>query len=190
MNKKNKLIYGVGTNDYSGSVSLNGKHFKSYNCWRSMLHRCYSAKCEIRYPTYIGCIVCEEWLSFNTFKKFYDKNYKEGFHLDKDILIEGNKIYSAEACAFVPGYINQLLVDRENARGDLPLGIIKNGNSYMAQCSRGYNERSNKTFKTIEQAQAWYSITKQAIVKEQALRAFMANEIKSDVYLALVRRKF
>ena len=32
--------------------------------------------------------------------------------------------------------------------------------------------------------------TKKRVVKEQATRALVANEIKTDVYLALVRREF
>jgi viroplasmin and RNaseH domain-containing protein len=62
--------------------------------------------------------------------------------------------------------------------------------TYRASCSNGYGERIDKTFKTVEEAQAWYSETKKHIVKEQAQRAFLENAIKTDVYLALVRREF
>lgn len=42
-----------------------------------------------------------------------DENWKphmEGWHLDKDILLKGNKVYSPETCAFVPAKINSLLI--------------------------------------------------------------------------------
>ena len=48
------------------------------------------------------CSVCEEWKHFSNFKKWFDENYIEGFDIDKDILIKGNKVYSPEACSFVP----------------------------------------------------------------------------------------
>ena len=197
--RKNKLVHGVGFNNTVELVNINGKFIHSYLTWRSMLGRCYSHKTHNRQPTYIGCTVCDEWLYFSNFKKWYDNNYIEGYHLDKDILVEGNKIYSPDTCRFVPRYINNLLNDRMNARGDLPLGVHEQKpnilncritTTYQAQCSGTAKKVLTKTFKTIAEAVVWYSETKKRIVKEQAQRAFLANEIKSDVYLALTRREF
>ena len=190
MRTKNKLVYGIGVNDFEGSTQENGKPIKAYVTWRHMLERCYSAKYQSSRPTYIGCSVCEEWLSFSNFKIWFDENYKEGFHLDKDILIEGNKVYSPEFCRFVPVYLNLLLIDHGRTRGALPLGICKNHNSYIAQCSDGYGKPLNKTFKTVSEAQEWYAATKKQVVKAQAVRAFLENAIKTDIYLALVRREW
>lgn len=194
-----KLIYGVGINDYDGSIKIDGKIITSYLCWQNMLNRCYDPKCQAKNPTYIGCTVCEEWLLFSNFKKFYDENYKSNLQLDKDILKIGNKIYSPQYCRFVPQYINKLLTDSGAARGNLPLGVtalkpsIKSRRiniTYLAKCKNGYGKCISKTFKTISEAKNWYSITKKKIIKEQAIRAFLDNAIKSDVYLALVRREF
>ena len=199
MNRKNKLVCGHGINDYDGAMSISGRDIPSYTHWHSMLGRCYDPKCQAKYPTYIGCTVCQEWLLFSNFKKFYDENYKEGFVLDKDILKIGNKVYSPETCRFVPVYLNSLLIDSGAIRGDLPLGVsslkpsIKSHRiniTYRARCSNGYRKPITKIFKTVEEAQEWYSITKKSIVKEQAIRAFLDNAIKTDVYLALVRRDF
>lgn len=199
MKAKNKLVCGIGINDYDGSMRINGKRMLSYACWHSMLNRCYSAEYQTRFPTYIGCSVCEEWLLFSNFKVWYDENYKPRFQLDKDILFPGNKVYSPETCRFVPQYLNSLLTDRGAARGEYPLGVmaLKPGSiqglintSYQAQCNNGYGKQIRKTFKTIEEAQHFYSITKKRVVKEQAIRAFLDNAIKTDVYLALVRREY
>ncbi len=199
MRKKNKLVCGVGVNDYEGNVTENGKHIKSYNTWCSMLARCYSSKAQIKMPTYIDCSVCEEWLSFSNFKIWFDENYVEGFHLDKDILVQGNKVYSPEFCRFVPQYLNKLLTDCGNARGDLPLGVAESkpdhktrkiNSTYKALCNNGYGKLLTKTFKTIQEAVEWYSITKKLVVKKQAQRAFLENAIKTDIYLALVRREW
>lgn len=77
-----------------------------------MLERCYSARYQERKPTYKGCSVCDEWLNYQNFAKWYDDNYYEIkgeiMCLDKDILVKGNKIYSPENCVFVPNYINVL----------------------------------------------------------------------------------
>lgn len=192
---KSKLVYGVGINDYEGIAT----ELKSYKSWIHMLGRCYSLKQKSYRPTYIGCSVCDEWKYFTNFKNWFDLNYIDEYHLDKDILVEGNKVYSPDACRFVPEYINALLNSHQNARGDLPLGVsrqepnIKSGRisiSYQAKCNGIGNKKLSKTFKTIPEAVSWYSETKKRIVKEQATRAFLDNSIKSDVYLALVRREF
>lgn len=99
-------IYGVGINDYEGKVRTNGKTLRSYQCWKGLLSRCYSKKSKA-YKTYgaKGVYVCDEWLLFSNFKKWYDENYIEGYQIDKDKLnvtdINGNKYYSPESCCFI-----------------------------------------------------------------------------------------
>lgn len=199
MRKKNKLICGVGVNDSEVYVRQDGVLIKSYTTWTAMLNRCYSIKHQTRYPTYVGCTVCTEWLTFSNFKKWYDANYREGLELDKDILVEGNKIYSPETCRFVPKSINYLLLDHRNARGDLPIGVIaltpdtQKGRvniTYQAHCNDGLGNILRKTFKTLEEAVAWYSATKTRVVAEVATRALDAGLIQSDIYNALIARTF
>lgn len=194
---KNDLVCGVGINDYMNVVNIKGKTSRCYTTWNNMLKRCYSIKSQHRNPTYVGCTVCEEWLSFSNFKKWFDENYVDGFDLDKDILVEGNKEYSPEFCRFVPHYLNTLICKCDAGLGKLPIGITKRpprnrkvNTTYTSRVSNGYSGYVSKNFKTIEEAQAWYSETKARVVKEQAVRAFLDNAIKTDVYLALVRRKF
>ena len=191
MRKKNKLVCGVGINDSMDRIEIDHITNKSYGVWTDMLSRCYSSKFHIKFPSYIGCIVCDEWKYYTTFEQWFDKNYVEGFHLDKDILIEGNKTYSPDTCRFVPPNINTILSASNSIRGDYPQGVSKNHNSYTARCRYGVGrEVLRKTFKTIPEAQAWYSATKHQIVKERAIEAFLAGEIMSDVASALINRKF
>lgn len=189
-NKKNKLVYDVGINDLQEPTRVQGNKITSYVCWKDMLKRCYSEKYHSKQPTYIECTVCHEWLLFSNFKKWYNENHIIGFHLDKDILVEGNKVYSQDICRFVPPNINTLLNDRGNARGNLPLGITRNHNSYKAQCNDGSGKQLTKTFKTVEEAVAWYSETKTRVVREVAKKALDAGEIQQDIFDALTRRKF
>ena len=190
--KKRKLVCGIGINDYNGNMSLNGSAIKSYAIWHAMLERCYSKKKQLKMPTYVGCSVCDEWIYFSNFKVWFDLNHNEDFELDKDILIKGNKVYGPETCRYVPKYINQLLVYSGRDRGNLHLGVSKHssGKGYEMQCNDGYGKNIQHHHKTIEAAIADYSATKKMIVKKQAIRAFLDNSIKSDIYLALVRREF
>ena len=56
-------------------------------------------------------------------------------HLDKDILCKGNKVYSSETCVFVPARINSIILNSQNRRGDLPVGVNYNKKTgkYRAQ---------------------------------------------------------
>ena len=199
MYRKNKLIHGVGINDYEGSVGRSGNVIPSYHCWHGMLRRCYDPKSHIKRPTYIGCSVSDEWKYFSNFKKWYDINYIEGFELDKDILVEGNKVYSKETCRFIPPYINTILNDHRSVKRNLPRGVSENkpneyskrvNITYKASCQGANSQQLNKTFKTIEEAVTWYSETKTRVVREVATRALEAGEIQPDVFDALIRRQF
>ena len=44
----------------------------------------------------------------------------DGKHLDKDLLVCNNKVYSPETCVFVPREINQFLTKSNNSRGKYP----------------------------------------------------------------------
>lgn len=120
-NRRNyPLAYGVGVNDVA---DVWRKHRKAFSVWRSMLSRCYDEKHREKAPTYEDCTVCEEWLVLSSFIKWFDKNYIEGYHLDKDIIKKGNKVYCPEYCAFVPREINSLLLRRQKMRGNYVIGV-------------------------------------------------------------------
>jgi hypothetical protein len=189
MHTKNKLVQGVGINDCGDSVKINGQHIQSYRCWVHMIQRCYNQKRLSKYPTYVECTVASEWLYFSNFKKWHDANYREGFDLDKDILFEGNKVYSANTCRFVPHYINLLLTTRR-VINNLPIGISKHGNNYAAFCSDGNCGRLSKCSSDIQYLVNWYSETKTKVVREVATRALLTGDIQQDVFDALVARKF
>lgn len=76
-----KLVYGVGINDanYVVKPTINGKQqwCSFYQAWTGMLERCYSAKWQAKSPTYIGCMVCEEWHSFMSFRAWMITRKKE-----------------------------------------------------------------------------------------------------------------
>ncbi|WP_075810079.1 hypothetical protein [Clostridium perfringens] len=52
----------------------NNKQLKSYEIWRDMLRRCYDEIHKEKRKTYKDCSVCEEWLYYPNFKKWYNEN--------------------------------------------------------------------------------------------------------------------
>lgn len=142
---KRKLVFGVGVNDadYLTMQLTNGKQVKCpfYDRWVGMIKRCYSPIFHKRRPTYKGCSVCDEWLIFSNFKDWMIKQDWQGKHLDKDILVQGNKIYSSKTCLFVSSVVNGLIIDQEKNRGEYPKGVSfhKKSGKYQASCD--YHEK-------------------------------------------------
>ena len=171
---KTKLVYGVGINDADYVVVKmetigyeNGKIKQRmvwscpyYRAWKSMLRRCYSAKLQEKYPTYAGCSVSEEWLTFSVFKSWMEEQDWEGMQLDKDILFNGNKVYSAETCAFVTSVVNNFATDCGAARGEWMIGVNwhKRDGKFRAICRNPFTKKQeNLGYFTCEEEahQAW-----------------------------------
>lgn len=141
MIKKNKLIQGVGVNDadYSIAKTENSKivwRCPYYRTWTNMLDRAYSDKYKQRQPTYRDVTVCEEWHSFMRFRAWMVEQDWEGKELDKDILFQGNKVYSPDTCVFVDKAVNLFLTDCAASRGEWPLGVCwhERGKKFMSRC--------------------------------------------------------
>ena len=168
---KRKLVYGIGINDadYNIQSKISGKNVRCpyYRKWTNMLNRCYSDKPHDKYPTYIGCTVCDEWLTFSNFKEWMIKQDWKGMHLDKDIKINGNKTYSPETCVFIPHEINSLMLDCAASRGALPLGVSyhRNGSSVMARV-RTIHGVKTKTYPSMDRAIEWYKKKKKENILE------------------------
>lgn len=144
-----KLVYGVGVNDADYVVfkevskQLNGIRKRKvvwscpfYICWKSMIERCHSEKLHKKRPTYINKKVCDEWLIFSNFKSWMINQNYIGMHLDKDLLMPGNKVYCPDFCVFIPPSINSFIVDESANRGRFPFGVTysKSKKCYVAQC--------------------------------------------------------
>ena len=170
-------VYGVG---YLGcnlelKVSYSGKKCPIYYAWARMIERCYSEKFHRIKPTYIGCTVSDEFKDYSKWREWYDNyQYKyDGWHLDKDLLIKGNKVYSENTCVFLPHEINQILVKRTASRGKYLIGVSwhKTNNAFVARVNKnkGGSEHLGY-FKTEIEAFNAYKQAKESYIKEVADR--------------------
>lgn len=138
-----KLVYGVGINDadYIVCPKINGKQAMCpfYKRWTGMLMRCYDPKFHKNHPTYAGCKVCDEWLLFSNFRSWMERQDWEGNQLDKDIIHQGNKVYSPDNCAFVSARVNYFMTDCSASRGDHPIGAVyvPKYDKFKATCKNG-----------------------------------------------------
>lgn len=169
-----------------GNINVKENHL-AYVVWRDMLRRCYDLKIQIKQPTYKNCNVCDEWLIFENFVKWFDKNYytveNETMNLDKDIINKGNKTYSPQNCIFVPQSINKLILTSKATRGELPIGIRYIGDKYQARCSIKNKTKVIGCFKNIEDAFIAYKNTKETHIKTIAEE--YKNKIPYKLYNAL-----
>lgn len=123
-----KVYFGVG---YIGE----GKHIiRSKNntvcgsTWFHMLERCYDTRIQdSMYKTYKDCTVNEVWHCYQNFAEFYynDQWRQEGWHLDKDLILQGNREYGPDLCAFIPRELNNLLGSSKSKRGECLIGVTR-----------------------------------------------------------------
>ena len=148
--KRNNKVQGIGINDadYPIQSIVDGKRVTCpyYATWKNMLRRCYSEKCQERRPTYKGCSVCPEWIYFMNFRRWMMTQDWQGKALDKDLLIEGNKVYSANTCVFVDQMTNSFTTDCGKSRGGYPVGVYfyKDRGKFMALCCNPFTKKQEK----------------------------------------------
>ena len=96
-NVKDRLtpsVYGVGELGTKYQTKVNGVKTKEYTLWCNVLWRCYSDGFKKKQPTYEGCEVSDKFKSYEYFYEWCHKQVgfnNEGWHLDKDLLVKGNK---------------------------------------------------------------------------------------------------
>lgn len=184
-----KKIYGKGINDLPDKLTKDGHTQRAYREWRGMFSRCYG-KVKEKEPSYIGCTVCDEWKYFSNFKQWFDKNYIDGNHLDKDILVKGNKMYSPETCCFVPQRINSILVLNKKNRGRYPIGVFMDKQGYYCSQFHWFGKHILiGRFKTVQEAFLAYKDTKEKYIRIIAKDYYERGLIKQNVFNALMNYK-
>ena len=148
-----------------------------------MLERCYDHKYQLKKPTYVGCSVVKEWLSFMSFREWMMGQEWEGKHLDKDALKVGNKVYGPDTCVFIDMATNSLLSEKIKPGKALPFGVSMRGNRYHAQCNTGGKNMSLGFFDDPEIAHAAWRRKKAKSLARAAIR-----QTDSRVTVALLSR--
>ena len=183
-------VYGVGIIGTKYPSEVNRVKTKEYVLWQNMFQRCYSTTLKKRNPTYEGCEVSN---NFKYFEYFYEWCHKqigfnnEGWQLDKDLLIKGNKVYSEDFCVFIPSDINLLLTKSTASRGEYLIGVswCKTNKAFKAQVSRSKGKSEYLgLFKTEIEAFNAYKIAKESFVKELANK--WKDKIDERAYQALM----
>ena len=184
-------VYGVGITGARYPTKVNGVHTKEYKLWHSMLSRCYNNAYKKRQPTYEGCEASENFKSYEHFYEWCHKQIgfgNEGWQLDKDLLIKGNKVYSENTSIFLPQEINQVLTKTTASRGEHLIGVYwsKRDKAFKAQVNKGKGRSEHLGyFKTEIEAFKAYKKAKEVFIKEQANK--WRGKIDQRAYEALMK---
>lgn len=170
-------------------VTVSGK------LWLGINDRCkHGGKKHILQPSYVGCENhfesfqefaewCQTQVGYNTF----DEKLRR-FHLDKDLLVRGNKIYSPDTCLFLPVELNSLLVKANKIRGACPIGVSARRGKFFAQCQAGNATNVHLgTYATVDEAFCAYKNFKESFIKQQAEK--YKDVIDPRAYNALMHYK-
>ena len=184
-NPYDRTIRGIGylgEGEYMTNQSLHER--RAFGIWCGMIDRVYNEEKRSKYETYSDCIICDEWQNYQIFREWYDKEFyqvgTERMHLDKDILVKGNKFYSPDTCLIVPQRINMLFLQKPN-KYNLPSGISPMANNrYRAE----YNGKKVGNYDTLEEAIQAHDNEKRKAIKKVADE--YKQVIPDKVYKALL----
>ena len=168
-------VYGVGITGNKYPTSENRKHLKEYQLWNGLLERCYCPKSQEKFPTYKGCSVSENFKSYEYFYEWCQEQKgfgNDGWELDKDLLVKGNKVYSEDTCVFLPKEVNTALTHRKNVDNKLPVGVktVTNSKSYQASIKIDGKKYYLGVYSTPERAFQAYKERKETSLMKLALK--------------------
>lgn len=184
-----RLVQGYGLNDADYAVvehsfdNLNKSYKIIWRCpfyktWADMLRRCYGTN---KPPSYSLASVCEEWHTFSRFREWMASQHWKDKTLDKDLLVQGNKVYSPATCVFVTKEVNGFLTERKSSGSHLPVGVNLDSytSRYKATIRSGGAYITIGRFDTPEEAHSAWLAYKLELAKELAGRQSDAKVAKA-----------
>jgi hypothetical protein len=172
-------VHGVGYLGVGPYKTWDGKKCtKAYAVWVDMLDRVYTPENDLIAMWYKETSVHTDWLCFQNFAEWYYKQINRfgevsfKWHIDKDLTVPGNRLYSAETCAVIPSAVNILMTDHASGRGLYPLGVSSQnkGRSFQAVMTAYGKYQYIGTYKTILEAQLAYWSAKFEVIRNTAIQ--------------------
>lgn len=191
-----KKVHGFGINDATYKVALNieGKYTVCpfYDTWKHVLERSCSEAFKMKLDCYEKVSVNTEWEYFTDFKGWMESQVWEGLHLDKDILIMGNKEYSSKTCCFIPHWLNKIFtIKNHSKKSELPIGVdfIKRSGKFRARVSNGEGRSIGLGYhKSASDAHRAWQLGKIVVIESAIDKYRLEKCYRPDVEKALLER--
>lgn len=162
--------------------------------WKNMKTRCDNRYTD-QFPTYGGVSVCAEWEDFDTFAIWMAAQDWRDKDLDKDILIQGNRVYGPETCRFVPHYVNAVFVGSSRSPAQLlPIGVVeikgkwRRTKPYKAQAQGVGSKIYLGTYSTPMEAHRAWQEYKIGVLHSVIGKYQMESEYHPEIIVALLGR--
>ena len=139
----------------------------------------------------MDCSVNPSWYNYQAYcewhNKNYDPSYMQGWCLDKDILVKGNRVYSPDTCCFVPNEINVMFTNSYVKRGKYPKGVSYKASirKYIAQYQNNGIVTHIGVYSILEEAFLAYKEVKEKYIKSKADK--WKHLISPEVYRAMYK---
>jgi hypothetical protein len=156
-----------------------------YVFWESMMKRVYNHQNECMVRNYSDVSVCEEWHNYQNFAEWCQTQtgFKMGFHLDKDLLLEGNKVYSPTTCCFIPPHLNAAITGMKHTNTTGYTGVVLTDTGrFLAGITMNGVGINLGTYDTKQQASLMYKSIKNAYVNSLAI--IYKDEISIEAFTA------
>lgn len=158
--------------------------------WRHVLERTIGGRDIKRYD---DCSVTTDWYDLQTFaewaveQKNSTKTEENGrlYHLDKDMVCKGNRVYCPEYCVFIPNEVNAFYTKKDVGNTGFPgVNYIKPATSgakdgYIARCTIGKEREYLGYYNSPETAFYHYKEAKEKAAKH--LASLWENKIDDRV---------
>lgn len=175
------LVLGVGIYaEGAFQAKSGGVNTPVYDLWRGMLRRCYSPQSRRKFPSYAGCSVVDEWREFQAFASWATRQIGfgvPGYHMDKDLLYPGNRVYGPDYCVFVPMELNAFTTSSAAIRGRWPQGVSwkKRNRRFVAQIKAFGTVRHLGLFHHVDDAAQAYAAAKAEAARDWAAKLLAEN---------------
>ena len=182
-------VYIVGIMDVPNEARRNVPIPKEYSIWNGVRHRCYNENIRHLTPSYQEAEMSENFKRYSYFKDWCHNQIgfdQDGWQLDKDILVKGNKLYSEATCCFVPPEINTLILKADRIRGKYPIGVYedKQAGKFKVRISVEGKQKHVGRYYCEKEAFYAYKVAKEQYIKEVANK--WKGQIDVRVYEALI----
>jgi hypothetical protein len=147
------------------------QYTQSGRVWEDMKLRCtLDSSQQRKFPKYIGCTMSKNFEDFQFFVEWHMAQIGfglPGYHIDKDMLVPGNKLYSENTCVLIPAALNTFAVYHDASRGLYPVGVSLHGSGkFSATVAINGKSKHLGLFTTPEKAFERYKTIKEKLAKE------------------------